>query len=236
MKVRGVLFDLDGTLVDHETAVDDALRAWLPTLGVTPSPAVIALWHEVQERHLVAWRERTITFAEQRRRRLREFLPAVGVPVASLDAVFQGYLRAYEDSWRAFDDVEDALTDLAELGLRTAVLTNGTTEQQNDKLRRTGLAGRVGEVWTVEDLGVAKPDPEAFRLACERWGLPPAAVLSVGDRLDLDVLPARAAGLAAVLIDRRAAAGPGRISSLRELSRVAASADASGPAGIPPVR
>src|SRR3712207_7342085 len=35
--------------------------------------------HEVQERHLVAWRERRITFAEQRRRRLREFLPYVGL-------------------------------------------------------------------------------------------------------------------------------------------------------------
>jgi putative hydrolase of the HAD superfamily len=237
VKVRGVLFDLDGTLVDHEGAVDDALRLWLPTLGVAAGPGVIALWHEVQERHLVAWRERSITFAEQRRRRLRDFLPAVGVPYEepALDVVFEGYLRAYEDSWRAFDDVAGALADLAALDLPTAVLTNGTTEQQNDKLRRTGLAGRVGPVWTVEDLGVAKPDPEAFRLACERWGLPPSQVLSVGDRHDLDVRPARSAGLAAVLIDRRAA-GPDRITSLRDLGRVVAAADAYGPGGGPPAR
>ena len=235
--MRGVLFDLDGTLVDHQGAVDDALRLWLPTLGVTADAGVRALWHEAQERHLVAWRERSITFAEQRRRRLRDFLPAVGVGFeeSSLDAVFEGYLRAYEDSWRAFDDVAGALADLAALDLPTAVLTNGTTEQQNDKLRRTGLAGRVGPVWTVEDLGVAKPDPGAFRLACERWGVPPAAVLSVGDRPDLDLVPARAAGLAAVLIDRRTA-GPDRITSLRDLSRVVAAADEYGPAGIPPAR
>ena len=94
----------------------------------------------------MAWRERSITFAEQRRRRLRDFLPAVGVAYeeSALDAVFEGYLRAYEDSWRAFDDVADALAELARLGLPTAVLTNGTTEQQNDKLRRTGLAGGSG--------------------------------------------------------------------------------------------
>lgn len=237
MKLRGVLFDLDGTLVDHEGAVDDALRLWLPTLGVAADPPVLALWHEIQERHLVAWRERAITFAEQRRRRLRDFLPAVGVPCPEpfLDAVFEGYLRAYEDSWRAFDDVPGALTDLAALGLSTAVLTNGTTEQQNDKLRRTGLAGRVGPVWTVEDLGVAKPDPAAFQRACERWGLPPSAVLSVGDRPDLDLVPARTAGLTAVLIDRRNA-GPDRITSLRDLRRVVAAADGSGPGGIRPAR
>ncbi|WP_412751945.1 hypothetical protein [Krasilnikovia sp. M28-CT-15] len=36
--LRGVLLDLDGTLLDHEGAVDEALHAWLPTLGVRPSP------------------------------------------------------------------------------------------------------------------------------------------------------------------------------------------------------
>jgi putative hydrolase of the HAD superfamily len=75
-------------------------------------------------------------------------------------------------------------------------------------------------VWTVEDLGVAKPDPDAFRTACARWGRPPESVLSVGDRHDLDVLPARAAGLSAVLLDR-AGTGPAdephRVGSLRDL-------------------
>jgi putative hydrolase of the HAD superfamily len=152
----------------------------------------------------VAWRERRISFAEQRRRRLRDFLPAVGIRYAErdLDAIFEGYLREYEAAWTVFPDVAGALTAIAEQGLVTAVLTNGTVEQQHHKLARVGLAGRVGPVFTVEDLGVAKPDPAAFRLACARWGLDPATVLSVGDRHDLDVLPARRAGLRAVLLDR----------------------------------
>ncbi len=232
VKVRGVLFDLDGTLVDHDGAVDAALRGWLPTVGVPPEPPVLRLWHEIQERHMAAWRERQVTFAEQRRRRLRDFLPAVGVVAdGDLDKVFAGYLRWYESSWRAYDDVAPALAALAAAGLATAVLTNGVTGQQNAKLTRTGLADRVGPVWTVEDLGVAKPDPAAFRAACARWGLPPGAVLSVGDRHDLDVRPAREAGLAAVLLDRHGTGPldePCRISSLRE---VVPAATGSGPAG-----
>jgi putative hydrolase of the HAD superfamily len=222
VKVRGVLFDLDGTLVDHEGAVAAALDRWLPELGVTPGPAVLARWHEIQERHLVAWRARRITFAEQRRRRLRDFLPEVGVTVAEpeLDEVFAGYLRWFERSWRVFADVDDALAAVAAAGLATAVLTNGTIEQQHAKLARVGLAGRVGPVWTVEDLGLAKPDPGAFREACARWGLPPESVLSVGDRHDLDVVPARAAGLSAVLVDRNGtgpADEPHRVTTLRDL-------------------
>lgn len=202
--MRGVLFDLDDTLLDHSGAVRAALDCWLPTLGVQPGPAVAALWHEAQERHLRAWRERRITFPEQRRRRLRDFLPAVRVPYAEadLDEIFDGYLSAYQSSYRAFPDVPGALTTLASAGVSVAVLTNGTAEQQNDKLARVGLAGRVGPVFTVEDLGVAKPDPAAFERACERWGLPPSAVLSIGDRHDLDVVPARRAGLRAAHLDR----------------------------------
>lgn len=222
VKVRGVLFDLDGTLIDHEGAVADALDGWLPELGVAPGPAVTARWREITEHHMTAWRERRTTFAEQRRRRLRDFLPEVGVQVAEadLDETFAGFLRWFERSWRVFGDTEDALSAVTAAGLATAVLTNGVSEQQHAKLARVGLAGRVGPVWTVEDVGVAKPDPAAFRVACERWGLPPENVLSVGDRHDLDVVPARAAGLSAVLVDRHGAGPadePHRIRTLRDL-------------------
>ena len=88
-----------------------------------------------------------------------------------------------------------------------------------------GLTGRAGPVWTAEDLGAAKPSPDAFLRACDRWGLPPAAVLHVGDRHDLDVVAARAAGLRAVHLDRDGAGPPGphpRITTLRSLAAVLA--------------
>ncbi|HLL67575.1 MAG TPA: HAD family hydrolase [Micromonosporaceae bacterium] len=225
MKLRGVLLDLDGTLVDHEAAVADALRAWLPSLGVSAHVDALAVWSTASERHLVDWRERRVTFQEQRRRRLRDFLLVAGVPFIDddehLDRIFDGYLRCYEASWRAFDDVDEALTAIDRAGLRTAVLTNGTVEQQNAKLARVGLAGRVGPVYTAEELGAAKPAAGAYLAACQRWGLSPAAVLHVGDRYDLDVEAARVAGLRAVHLDRNNeghAHDRGQIASLRELA------------------
>jgi putative hydrolase of the HAD superfamily len=225
--LRGVLLDLDGTLVDHEGAVADALQGWLPTLGVPANAGVLQLWSDLQERHLVAWRERRISFPEQRRRRLRDFLPAVDVAFADdedyLDNLFAGYLYWYERSWRVFDDVDECLGVIRRAGLRIAVLTNGTVEQQNDKLTRVGLAGRVGPVYTAEDLDAAKPAAEAYLEACRRWGLAPDAVLHVGDRYDLDVEAARRAGLHAVHLDRKGERVPeaqARIASLRELAGV----------------
>ena len=219
MKPRGVLLDLDGTLVDHEGAAEDGLRGWLPTIGMVPDRAAIARWTDVQEAHLAAWRDGLISFAEQRRRRVRDYLGTQGTD-AELDAIFAGYLRHYEAAWRAYDDAADALTALAAAGLATAVLTNGNRGQQLGKLARTGLGDRVGPVFTVDDLGVAKPHAEAFRRACARWGYEPGEVLSVGDNHALDVLGARAAGLSAVHLDRhdRGPAGePHRITTLRDL-------------------
>jgi putative hydrolase of the HAD superfamily len=222
VQLRGVLLDLDDTLLDQRGAVRDALFAWLPALGVTPTPALHQLWVDLQEHHLIAWRERGVTFHEQRRRRLREFLPVIKIRYAEsdLDRLFDGYLAAYQRAYTLFDDVPGLLTGLESAGLVTAVLTNGIAEQQNDKIARVGLTGRLGPVFTAEDLGLAKPAPAAFELACSRWGLAPSTVLSVGDRHDLDVLPARAAGLHAVHLDRLDQGPhdePARITSLAAL-------------------
>jgi putative hydrolase of the HAD superfamily len=219
VEVRGVLLDLDGTLVDHESAAAAGLRAWLPAIGLAPTDAAIARWATVQEAHLAAWRDGRISHAEQRRRRLRDYLGTRGSD-AELDEIFAGYVACYESAWRAYDDVAEALAVLAATGLATAVLTNGARDQQLKKLSRTGLGDRVGPVFTVDDLGVAKPHAAAFRLACTRWGLEAGEVLSVGDDHALDVLGARAAGLSAVHLDRhdRGPAGePHRMTSLREL-------------------
>ena len=203
MTLGGVLFDLDGTLGDHDGSVSAALAAWLPSLGVPYRPDVHALWAELAERHLAAWRRREIDYAEQRRRRLRDFLPAVGVtvPEAELDRVFGGFLAHYETSYLAYDDAAAALAAVASAGLAVAVLTNGAAGQQRGKLARMGMAG-IGPVFTPDDLGVAKPDPAAFTRACARWGRAPGSVLSVGDNHGFDVLAARAAGLRAVHLDR----------------------------------
>ncbi|MFI1992123.1 HAD family hydrolase [Actinoplanes sp. NPDC020271] len=218
MTLTGVLFDLDGTLGDHDSSVTAALTAWLPTIGMVADQTTITRWHEVAETHLAAWRRREVDYAEQRRRRLRDF--GLGYGKEDLDLIFAGYLVEYEKAYHAYDDVPEAIAAVAAKGLKVAVLTNGSATRQRGKLARMGLAD-LGPVWTPDDLGTAKPDPGAFRGSVTRWGLRPGEVLSVGDRHDLDVLAAREAGLRAVHLDRRGigpVGEPHRIGSLRELA------------------
>lgn len=200
-----VVLDLDGTLFDHASSAWSGLGEWLDALGVAVTDDVVAAWFADEKRHYPAWSDGSISFAEQRRRRLRDVLPLVDRPVgddAALDATFAGYLACYERCWRAFDDAAPAIAALRARGLRTAVLTNGTEHQQRAKLERIGLLEGAGPLFTSEALGVAKPDARTFHLVCEVLGLAPERVLHVGDDHALDVVAARAAGLPAVHLDR----------------------------------
>ena len=71
-----------------------------------------------------------------------------------------------------------------------------------EAMRRDGV-DRFFDVWAVsEDLGVDKPDLAIFAHAVRVAGVEPARAAMVGDRLDYDVRPARAAGMRAVWVLR----------------------------------
>lgn len=220
--IKAVLFDLDGTLFDYDGSVTKALHGWLPELGVDPSDDVLELWRRLERKHYPAAHSGLISWSEHRRLRLREFLTALERPVDEpvLLEVFAGYLDRFEQSYRPYPDAARALNRVRAAGITTGILTNGSTGRQTGKLRGTGLLGLCDVVCASEDLGAAKPDPDAFLRACVRLGEVPGAVLMVGDNHEWDVLAARAAGLPALHLDRQgthSGPDPYRISTLDEL-------------------
>jgi putative hydrolase of the HAD superfamily len=229
--LAGVLFDLDGTLVDQRGAASAALHAWLPSYGLSTEDieALVPLWFDLERLHYPAWLAGEITFQEQRRRRLRAFLPAAGMTVRrdQLDAVFADYLACYKGAWTAFDDAAPALRRVASAGLRVGVLTNGDQAQQTAKLSATGLVGLCGPVFASSALSAAKPDRRSYLEACHRLGVSPGDVLMVGDNYELDVLAPRAAGLLAIHLDRSpagSAVAADSIGSLHDLFPAACAA------------
>ncbi|XVV14596.1 HAD family hydrolase [Actinoplanes sp. CA-131856] len=217
--LEAVLFDLDDTLVDQETAFRAAAVEWAAGLGDTGAD-VPARWALVSERHYERYQRREIAFGEQRRERVRDFL-GVALSDAEADGLFAGYLERYEAGWALFDDAVPALRRARAAGLAVAVFTNGEEGQQLRKLDRLGLLPEVDLMVASSTLPAGKPDPRAFRHAVERVGVDASRALMVGDSLRKDVLGARAAGLAAVLLDRAGAhsgVDERRITSLDELN------------------
>jgi len=65
-------------------------------------------------------------------------------------------------------------------GWQVGLLTNATDRLPGD-LRRLGLDRELDVIVSSADLGVAKPDPEAFRAACDLMGMAPAMAMFVDD-------------------------------------------------------
>ncbi len=220
--VGAVVFDLDDTLFDHMSSARVGLRSWLETLGIDLSEQLERAWFAAEHRAHRRWLEGRIGWAEQRRERLREFLPLIGrMPGADdeLDALFEtGYLVAYQNAWVGFDDVGDCLQLLTDRGFSLAVLTNGSESQQRAKLQKLGIIDRVGLVFTAEGISLPKPQAAAFLHVCSALSLPPELVLYVGDDYVIDVEGARLAGMQAVHLDRRGAMRGESLNSLSELN------------------
>ena len=204
-RVCAVGFDLYGTLFGHHASARSAAVHFLGSLGVVSSDSTLESWFAAERQHYERWRSGEISFAEQRRERLRSALPPLGVHVRAgdveIDELFSEYLRAYESSWRAFPDALPLLRSLRASGHRIGLLTNGAEAQQLAKLRRTGLLVEFDVVCTSERIGFSKPDVRAFAVLASELGVEPGACLFVGDDPMKDVAGARAAGMQALLVD-----------------------------------
>jgi putative hydrolase of the HAD superfamily len=200
-----VLFDVDGTLTDYDTAERAGLLRHLETTGVAPADpsAAVSEWRALQERAYARYVAGELDFAGQRRARAGAMLGWLGSPArdeAGLDAWFAGYAAAYEAAVVLFEDVTGCLDALGDLPL--GIVSNSDPEHQRAKLARAGILDRFRCLVCSGGAGVAKPDPGIFRLACAELGVAPAEVLYVGDRLDVDARAAAAAGLTGVWLDR----------------------------------
>ena len=201
--VRGVLFDVDGTLVDHERAVTIALASFLAAEAAAFPPHVDALWRSLGEACFGAYLRGETTFTEQRRARVRGLLATVGRALTNdeADERYARYLRMYEASWRSYPDAEQALLHLRD-GYRLGIVTNGDHAQQLRKIEAVGLSGLFDAIVVSSEAGIIKPNPEVFLLACARLRLPPRLCAYIGDRLDTDARAASAAGLVGIWLCR----------------------------------
>jgi HAD superfamily hydrolase (TIGR01549 family) len=110
-----------------------------------------------------------------------------------------GGLRENFDAGDLYPDVRPGLVRLRQAGYQLIIAGN-QPPQAYDALVAMDLP--VDSIHTSDGWGVAKPDPAFFAKVSAVAGLPPAEILYVGDRLDNDVLPARAAGMRTALIRR----------------------------------
>jgi putative hydrolase of the HAD superfamily len=107
--------------------------------------------------------------------------------------------------WRAYPDVKPAFGRLSTLGLQLGIISNWD-RRLNSLIEGVGLGEYLSTVVSSAEVGLHKPDPRIFELACERLGVVPQEAVHVGDHHYADIVGATAVGMIPVLIDRHSSA------------------------------
>jgi putative hydrolase of the HAD superfamily len=87
--------------------------------------------------------------------------------------------------------------------LPLALVTNGVSRLQRDKLAATGIEGYFSVVVASEEIGVGKPDHAMFHAALSALGASADEVVMVGNDVDRDVAGAHNVHIRPIHVDRR---------------------------------
>jgi putative hydrolase of the HAD superfamily len=103
------------------------------------------------------------------------------------------------DVFQLRPDIDGLLRRLCARGLKLGIVAN-QPQSARERLARAGI-GVLFEHQGLSGLtGFSKPDPRAFQTAAEALGVAPDACIMVGDRIDNDIAPAKALGMATILL------------------------------------
>lgn len=209
---KALFFDLDDTLSAFDSVCDDAwatcfahfMQKYHPPFSLEAlrdarAQVNRAYWsdevnHKWGREHL----------REARRIVVRGTLRALqfGDDAAAVDLA-DHYTQLQDDMLHLLPGVREALTELRGMGLRMAVITNGSSEAQRGKIARFGIGAFFEQLFIDAEVGYSKPDPRIFEHALRAMGLRPDEVWMIGDNLTWDVLGAQRAGIFGVWNDYR---------------------------------
>ena len=183
-RYKGILFDLDGTLIDTIEDIGDAFNGALAAQGLAAHPYGAYV-------RMVGNGVRTLI----------ERAAGPGVDAARIDALVADYCARYDRNCTAktklYPGVREAVQTLRSAGYRLGVLSNKPHDQTLRVTRALGLFDLFHSVHGNSPAFPHKPDPALSLFILSEWGLSPDEAIFIGDS-DVDIATGKNAGLLTV--------------------------------------
>ena len=190
-KIEAVLFDQDGVIIDSEGI---RRKTWIEALAIYGVQVTDKEFDEDYKdmmgkpslknaEYLVRKYEIKTTpeeFLRKREELLDKYFPTIG-------------LR---------EGVRDLLDYLKERGIEMALVTSAFRRHVEMSLKNNGLEDYFTVIISKEDIRKGKPDPEPYRLACEKLGIKPKNAVVIEDS-ENGVLSGKRAGCLVIAVRHR---------------------------------
>lgn len=192
--LRGVVFDMDGVVIDSHPMHRAAWRTFLAALGRSTTDAELDI----------------ILDGGKREEILKHFLGDLTPDqIREYGKRKDEILQSHSVQLQPMTGVLEFLDELRDSGIRIALATSATKHRALRTLEELGLFRYFETVVTGDDVSAGKPDPAIYRLAASRMQEHPQDLLAVEDAVS-GVKAARCAGMRCLAI-----AHNGRAESLR---------------------
>lgn len=187
-KIKAIIFDMDGVLIDAKEWHYEALNKALGLFG-----------YEISRHDHLAVYDGLPTMVK-----LKMLSKEKGIPIG-LHSFISEMKQIYTVE-RIFNDCkpvfmhEYALSRLKKEGYHLAVASNSLRQTVELMMEKSNLIQYLDFYLSNQDVKKAKPDPEIYQLAVEKLGLKPEECLVVEDNQN-GVLSAQRAGAAVMQVD-----------------------------------
>ena len=189
-KIKGVVFDLDNTLLDFmkmkEFAVKAAIKGMIESgLDVDEKSSyteIVAIYEQF------GWENQKVfdVFIKNQIGYLENKFLAAGIVA---------YRRAREANLMAYPNVNKTLMALAKSGIKLGVVSDAPSREAWMRIYYLNLYHFFDVVITYDDSGVRKPSEKPFKMSLEALNLSPKETIMVGDWPERDVVGAKKIGM-----------------------------------------
>ncbi|MGY8787669.1 MAG: HAD-IIIA family hydrolase [Fidelibacterota bacterium] len=192
-KIKGVIFDLDNTLLDFmkmkELAVKAAIRSMIESGLLVDEELsyneIISIYEQF------GWENQKVfdVFIEKQIGRVDNKFLAAGIVA---------YRRAREANLMAYPNVNKTLMSLAKMGIKLGVVSDAPSREAWMRIYYLNLYHYFDVVITHDDSGERKPSAKPFQMALDAMKLNPNETIMIGDWPERDVVGAKQIGMKTV--------------------------------------
>ena len=195
-RIKVILWDIDGTLLNFEESEKHAIRACFAQFGLGEcTDEMLAEYSLINRKYWQRLERGELTKPQVLEGRFLEFFGKRGLDTNCVAQFNAQYQISLGDTFCFYDGAEETVQSLRGKVKQYAV-TNGTAIAQKRKLACSGLDQLLDGVFISEEVGVEKPGVDFFHRVFEKIGTYDRdEVLIVGDSLTSDIQGGNNAGI-----------------------------------------